>query len=400
VASAGSVTAREPRISIVSRIFAPEASAASALLRNWAEEFRDRGARVTVVTARPPRGAAIVDPPGIDVRRAPVLRDRQQYVRGYLSYLSFDVPLFFRLLFGRRVDLYVVEPPPTTVAVVRVVAWLRRSRYVVDAADLWSDAAAMVTSSRFVLGALRRVELWGLRGAAHLFTAHESLLERFREVGILTPATPIGFGIDTAEFDFRSARPDQPTTFVYGGTYSEWHGAGVFIEAFASFRRRHPDARLLFLGNGQDRDLLERRVAELGLADAVEFRAPVSPHDLSALLADATASLASLKPGQGYDYAFTTKVYGSLASGCPVLFAGTGPTIEFLTAAAAEHPAAGTAVDYDPAAVSAAMEHLAEQPPTPAQRAAISRWTRERYSLSAMAATVVSESLAILTPLD
>jgi glycosyltransferase involved in cell wall biosynthesis len=387
-----------PHVAIVSRIFSPEASAASALLRSWALEFVRRGARVTVVTARPPRGVAIADPPGIDVRRAPVLRDRQQYVRGYLSYLSFDVPLFFRLLFGPRVDLYVVEPPPTTVAVVRVVGWLRRSRYVVDAADLWSDAAAMVTSSRFVLGSLRRVELWGLRGAAHLFTAHDSLLERFRAVGIETPATPIGFGVDTDEFDFHSGSPDRPITFVYGGTYSEWHGAAVFIDGFASFRQRHPDARLLFLGNGQDRALLERRVAELGLSDSVEFRTPVAPHDLSALLADATASLASLKPGQGYDYAFTTKVYGALASGCPVLFAGTGPTIDFLAAAAAEHPAAGIAVGYDAAAVSAAMEHLAAHPPTPSQRAAVSRWTRERYSLQAMAATVVARSLTIVRP--
>lgn len=391
---------RAPHIVIVSRIFAPEASAASALLRSWAEGFRDAGAQVTVVTARPPRGVAIDDPPGIDVRRAPVLRDRQQYVRGYLSYLSFDVPLFFRLLFGRRADLYVVEPPPTTVAVVRVVAWLRRSRYVVDAADLWSDAAAMVTSSRFVLGTLRRVELWGLRGAAHLFTAHEPLLARFRDVGIHTPATAIGFGVDTSEFDYRIARSGLPPTFVYGGTYSEWHGAAIFVDAFATFRERHPDARLLFLGNGQDRALLESRVAELGLTDSVELRAPVPPRELSSLLADATASLASLRPGQGYDYAFTTKVYGSLATGCPVLFAGTGPTIEFLTSAAAEHPAAGVAVGYDATAVSAAMESLAGRPATPAQRAELSRWTRDRYSLTAVAAGVVAESLAIVTPID
>ena len=40
------------------------------------------------------------DPDGIRVRRAPVLRDKQQYVRGYLSYLSFDVPLFVVVFAG------------------------------------------------------------------------------------------------------------------------------------------------------------------------------------------------------------------------------------------------------------------------------------------------------------
>lgn len=389
---------RSPRITVVSRIYAPEASAASALLRTWAEEFRDRGAKVTVVTAKPPRGTPLNDAPGIEVRRAPVIRDRQQYVRGYLSYLSFDVPLAFRLLFARRADLYVVEPPPTTVAVVRVIAWLKRSRYVVDAADLWSDAAAMVTSSRFVLKSLRWIELWGLRGAAHLFVAHAPLLERFRDVGIPTPSTAIGFGIDTNEFDYSEPAGGSVPTFVYGGTYSEWHGAGIFIEAFAQFRGRHPEATLIFLGNGQDRPLLERRVAELGLDAAVEFRAPVPPQDLSTLLSNATASLASLKPGQGYDYAFTTKAYGSLASGCPVLFAGVGPTMPFIESIAESYPAAGIAVDYSVSAVVDALERLTTHPPSPRERIALSRWIRDRYAVHAIARTVVSESLSIVCP--
>src|SRR5512133_4100201 len=118
------------RVTIVSRIFAPEVSAAPGLLRTWAEQFRDRGCNVTVVTTKPPRGVPDLEIDGVRVRRLAVHRDRQDYVRGYLSYLSFDIPLAFRLLFSRPTDLYVVEPPPTTVAVVRVIAALRRTPYV------------------------------------------------------------------------------------------------------------------------------------------------------------------------------------------------------------------------------------------------------------------------------
>src|SRR5664279_5224359 len=100
------------RIVIATRIFAPEISGASAILRTWAEEFRDRGCEVTVLPARPPRGAVIDDPPGIDVRRAPVKRDRQRYVRGYVSYMSFDIPLAFRLLFSRKACLLYTSPSP------------------------------------------------------------------------------------------------------------------------------------------------------------------------------------------------------------------------------------------------------------------------------------------------
>lgn len=335
----------------------------------------------------------ISDPVGVRVRRAPVIRDRQQYVRGYLSYLSFDIPLFFRLLLARRADLYIVEPPPTTVAIVRVVGWLRRTPYVVRAADLWSDAAAMVTQSSLVLRTLRRVEVWGLDGAQRLFAAHEPLVARFREVGVDTPATTIGFGADTDAFQYKPQPELTAPVFVYAGTHSEWHGAGIFIEAFVAVLRRHPGARLRFIGNGQERESLRTKAAELGLGDAVDFNGPTSPTDLSPILSAATASLASLKPGQGYDYAFTTKVYSSLAAGCPVIFAGVGPTGPFLRAATS--PDVGVAVDYVVADVAAAMERAISGSPGPEARSRLSAWTRELYSLNAIAERVVSESLAL-----
>lgn len=382
------------RVVIATRIFAPEVSAASGILLNWAEEFRDRGFDVTILTVRPPRDVVIDDPPGIDIRRARVIRDRQQYVRGYLSYLSFDIPLAFRLLFSRRADLFIVEPPPTTTAVVVALARLTRTPVVVDAADLWSDAAAMVSRSAFVLGALRRLELWGMRRANHLFAAHAPLVARFRELGVQTPSTPIGFGADTKNFCYEGQSPPEPPLFVYAGTHSEWHGAGIFVEAFVEVLRQNPAARLVFIGNGADRESMRARAEALGIAESVEFRRPISPALLAPILAGATVSLASLKPGQGYDYAFTTKVYSSFSAGCPVIFAGIGPTVEFLRDSGC--PQVGVAVDYDVDAVAAAMNAAAAAPLQPPARAELARWSAAQYSLKAIAERVVDESLAII----
>ncbi|GMA90019.1 glycosyltransferase [Homoserinibacter gongjuensis] len=381
------------RVVIATRIFGPEVSAASAILRTWAEEFRDRGCEVTVVTARPPRGAVIDDPRGIEIRRARVKRDKQQYVRGYLSYMSFDIPLAFRLLFSRKADLYVVEPPPTTVAVVRVIAALRRTPYVVRAADYWTEAAELVTDNRFIIGTLKRLEAWGLRGARMLFAAHEPLMQRFREVGIDTPAVPIGFGADTKDFRYDEQPPAEPPVFVYAGTHSEWHGAGIFVEAMPVVLERHPDARLEFYGNGEERGAMLTRARELGVETAVEFHGPIPPVALSPILAGATASVASLAPVAPNEYALATKVYSSLAAGCPVIFTGVGPTIAFLDDAG--HPRAGVAVPYDVDATAAAMIAAADAPVQPPERAALARWSADEFSLAAIAQRVVDESLAI-----
>ncbi len=382
------------RVVIATRIFGPEISAASGILRTWAEEFRERGCDVTILTAKPPRGAVIDDPRGIEVRRAPVKRDRQQYVRGYLSYLSFDIPLAFRLLFSRRADLYVVEPPPTTVAVVRVVAALRRTPYVVRAADYWSEAAEMVTSSRLILGVLRRVEAWGLSGAMMLFSAHQPLTDRFRIAGIMTPAVPIGFGAETKDFRYDGQAPPEPPVFIYAGTHSEWHGAGIFVEAMHQVLHQHPGARLEYYGNGEDREEMQAKARGLGIEKSVEFYAPIPPAALSTILAAATATVASLAPVPRNNYALATKVYASLAAGCPVIFAGPGPTVEFLRQA--DHPYAGVAVGYDADEAATAMNAAAAAPLPPPDRAELAKWSSGQFSLSAIAERVVDESLAII----
>lgn len=383
-----------PRVVIASRIYAPEPAAASFALENVASAFADAGWEVRVITTRYRDAPHHEEADGVSVRRAPVVRNAAGYVRGYVSYLSFDIPLFFRLLFMRRTDLVYVEPPPTTGAAVRVAAWLRRTPYLYDAADIWSDAAVTTTDNRVALRALLAGERFAMRGARHAVVVAEPYAERMRALGISTPTTVVGFGADTTSFNYLPADAATSPLFVYGGSYSEWHGAEIFVDAFALFTVSHPDARLLFIGNGSERERLVQLAAERGIADAVEFRDPVAPLELAAVLSTATASLASLTPG-GYDYAFATKVYSSLAVGCPTLFAGAGPAGTFVNKAAAS-VAAGIAVAYDATAVADAMEALAATPATDDERRALSVWTREHHSLRAVGERVVAVADRIL----
>lgn len=382
------------RIAVVSRIFVPEPSAASLILQATVKAFSERGHEVVVYTASPPKALpAGEDPPGVRVRRARVKRDAQGYVRGYLSYMSFDIPVFFRLLFSRRADVYLVEPPPTTGAVVRGIAMLKRAPYVYDAADLWSDAAAMVTSNRLVLRVLRGIERFAMRGASRAFAVSDELVSRMRALGISVPVTVVGFGAETGEFRHLDTEPSVAPLLVYGGSYSEWHGAGVFVDAFEEVRRQHPDARLLFVGNGQERPVLEEAAAQRGVG-GVEFRDPVSPGELAILLNQATVSLASLRPGYGYDYAFTTKIYSSLASGCPVIFSGVGPTIDFLSASAAVQPV-GVAVPYDADEVARAMLAAIAAPLSADRRRQMSEWAAESFSLDSVGHRVAAGTVAV-----
>ncbi|PVE92212.1 MULTISPECIES: glycosyltransferase family 4 protein [unclassified Microbacterium] len=382
------------RVAIVSRIYRPEPSAASLFLGAVADELTGRGNRVVVLTARPPKSTRT--PRHVEtVRTFPVVRDRQGYVRGYIPYLSFDIPLAFRLLFLRRPDVVFMEPPPTTGVVVRVICALRRIPYVYDAADIWSDAADQATNSSLVIRVLRAMEGFGMRGAERLVTISQGVVTRARALGVSRRIAVTGFGADTGAFAPDSDVPVRKL-FVYAGSYSPWHGAEALIDAFGIFSREHPGYTLRFIGNGSERELIEERARQVGVADAVEFLAAMPAEELLPHLNEAVASMATLRPGTGYDYAFTTKAYSSLAAGCPVLFAGPGPTAPFLREAN-RHVRAGIACEYDVAQIAIAMEQLAITPLSAQEREDLGRWTAEEHSLTAVARRVVDniESAAV-----
>lgn len=373
------------KITIVSRIYWPEPSAASSFLSSIAAELTRRGDEVTVLTTRVPGPQPGSQRPERIVRW-PVLRDASGYVRGYLQYASFDVPLAIRLLLMRRPDVVFVEPPPTTGAVVRMVCAIRRIRYVYDLADIWSDAARNATSSTLVVRVLRAVERFALSGASALVTISQPVADRVAALGVQTDTHVTGFGADTETF-FAEPQPAPHPTFVYGGTYSELHGASIFVRSFAAVAAAHPGSRLRFIGNGTQRAELESLAHSLGIADSVEFAPPLDEAELATELNQAWAALASLSPEAQYDYAITTKAYSALASGCPVLFTGPGPTRELLDSATAG-TWLGEAVGYDTPAVTAAMVQIASTPASLAQRRHIARWAHEHHSLRRVAERV------------
>jgi len=376
------------RLSIVSRIFAPEPSAASFRLRAVADTAVGEGHTVDVVTSRTP-SALENGPDGIDprvrIRRARVLRDGHGYVRGYLQYLSFDVPLLFRMLRRPRPDVVLVEPPPTTGAVMRVMCALLRRPYVYYAADVWSDAAVLTGAPRPVVAVVRAMERFCLRGARRVLAVSDGVASRLREWGVERIDT-IGNGTDLT--DFAVDGPDMGVPgpyFVYTGTASEVHGAVIFAEAFANVHREHPEARVVFIGQGTDWPVIADIAATLP-AGAISVLPRTEPSEIARWLRGATAALASVVPGKGYDFAFPTKMYAALACGIPVLYAGVGPGRDFVL-----QTGEGIAVGYGIEEVSVAMRRFLSLPGerTSAERHMAARKAREIADIDAVAARAV-----------
>lgn len=76
-------------------------------------------------------------------------------------------------------------------------------------------------------------------------------------------------------------------TLVIGfvGWFVEWHKLDLLVAAFARLAARHPQLRLLMVGEGQLGEALMRQAGELGVADRVVFTGAVSHEAMPAHLA-------------------------------------------------------------------------------------------------------------------
>lgn len=396
-------------VTLATRTFTPEPTAAALRLGALVRSLVSSGASVRVLTSRlapsvardgaraasrplgssqsTRRGNAAVPGRGptaggegadlVEVRRAPVLRDRTGAVRGYVSYLSFDLPLVARLLTGARPDVVVCEPPPTTGAAVRVACALRRVPYVYYCADVVSDAASAAGVPGVVVRAVAALESFALRGARRVIAVSAGVSRRARELGARdVTVVPNGVRVPgeiVAGYPDSFPRCSGPV-FVYAGTVAPWLAPEVFVEAFERARGRLGDARLVFVGQGSGwEDLAGRARAVAG----VQMIPAVSANEADRWMARATATLASLRPG-GYDYAYPTKILASLAQGTPVIYAGPGRAARDV-----EEAGLGVACGLDADEVAEAMVACARGTVSWVGEVRSRAWVRENRSVEA-----------------
>lgn len=361
---------------VATRLFAPEPTPAASRNEALVRAMERAGRSVRVMTTTAP-GLERVPDRVRDISRWPVKRDRQGHVKGYVSYLSFDIPLFFRLLAQRNLAGIISEPPPTTGLAVMAASAVRRVPYAYYAADVWADATGTVGGVPwFVQTGLRFVEKLVWRRASVILATSQGVHDRIIElIGPRPAVAVVGNGINIADFTLEGEIADEPGPyFVYTGTVSEWHGAGIFLDAYERVLADHPGLRLLFFSEGAHRDKLEQRARERGL-DGVEFRRRLPATEVSAYIRGAVAALTSVTPGQGYDFAVATKMFAATACGTPVIQTGDGYGNRLV-----EDNALGWSVAYEVEAVAAAMAEAltGEDRPTPTH---LRRWTERDASL-------------------
>lgn len=379
------VSKAKKHVVIATRIFDPEPAIAAEIQHSFAKALSDGGYDVTVLTTKAPGHSSYSDG-DLDVRRWPALRDEDGYIKGVVQYLSFDIPLFFRLLFHRpKPDAVLLEPPPTTAMMVRAVCWLRRIPYVYHVADLWSEAVTNDDAGKLVQKLLRAGEIWALKGASVLMSAYPGMTGGLKALGIEKNVETIGLGVDTDIYKPEGPLKDNlpaKKILLYAGTASYVHGAEIFVDAFNLIKDDFPEVGLVFIGQGTSFDWLEEQAKKS--QGRITVLPKVTSPEAAVWLRSAVTSLASVKPDV-YSFAFPTKAYSAAASGVPVIYTGAETAGKVI-----QNNGLGWFADYNPSSVAKAMSDALTQDDESRleKKKHLRNWAIDNVSLSAIAQKV------------
>ena len=129
-------------------------------------------------------------------------------------------------------------------------------------------------------------------------------------------------GVDGELFAPGDERRDH--TVLYVGRVertSRWKGLHVLVDALPQLRRLVPDVRLAVVGDGDDVERLQKRAAELGVADLVDWHGRVAHDELPGYYRSAGVTVL---PSLTESESFGMTLAEALACGCPVVGSDVG----------------------------------------------------------------------------
>jgi len=191
-------------------------------------------------------------------------------------------------------------------------------------------------------------------------------VSRHRQTSAEVHVLPNGVDTDRFHGDPKSALSPQQSGFTVGfvGTLKPWHGVSSLVEAFGMLSAEESSARLLIVGQGPERERLERQAAELpaGIGANIRFTGAVQPAEIPALLRSIDVAVAPYLPQENF-YFSPLKLFEYMAAGIPTVASEIGQIPQII-----QHGKTGLL--YPPGntpALAQALLKLCQQPRTRVQ---------------------------------
>jgi glycosyltransferase involved in cell wall biosynthesis len=333
------------RLLIVTQYFPPETGAPQARLYELAMRLRNKGHKITVLTAMPnyPTGKIFAgykwkarcseNIDGIKVIRTCLYPSKSsKTLPRILSYLSFGISSLGLGVWGLgRQDIVLIESPPLfLVPFGLLLSKLTRAKPVMMVSDIWPDIIIRMghaSEKNFSTKCMLWLEKFSYNHSYAVALTNPGALEQVQtRFPHLENLTVISNGVDISMFkpqlrddETRLSLGAGPKDFLIGycGLHGLAQGLEVVLGAAEQLKNRS-DVKFVMIGDGPTKNELMKKAEQMKLPNLTFYeRRPKS--EMPTVLASLDISLVTLSgrfPGT-----MPSKVYEALASGTPVVVA-------------------------------------------------------------------------------
>ena len=251
-----------------------------------------------------------------EIDRVRTRRFRMLFTRGPFFYASFNVRLFFTLLFVRNPSLFIANDLDTLPANF-MASRIRKVPLIYDSHEFFTQVPELI-NRKSAQAVWKWIEHRYLPRLQHAVTVSYSIAVIYRRlhgtkfrVVRNVPARKVPVGGD----EIRKAYGGK-SLIIYQGALNMGRGLELMIETMQCVE----GAVFIIAGTGDIEDKLKHLVEEKEVADKVEFRGRMSPGELFRLTCAADLGISLEEDlGLNYRYALPNKLFDYIQCRVPVL---------------------------------------------------------------------------------
>lgn len=337
-------------ILIVSQYFWPE----TFRINDMALGLKQRGHEVTVVTGIPNypegkffRGYTFWSAPdeiwnGITIHRCKQLpRGKSNSFLLSLNYLSFVFFACWKIAWlSKKFDKVLVYQISPVFQIIPALLASRRCKgtLFVNVQDLWPETFFSTRQGKQSIfsGWVGAVSDYLYRKSDHLLLPFQSSQPLLEKRGI--PANKMSYLPNSVDDFYLPASPDSQFEYMFTGethllltgNLGEAQGLELIIDAAYELKASYPQLRWLLVGDGRNRQELEKSVQDKGLESIVIFPGRFPATVIPFLIARADASLLTLKKEPIFAITVPNRLQSYMACGKPILASIDGEAAQII----------------------------------------------------------------------
>lgn len=287
---------------------------------------------------------------GVDIRYVYSYANfRGSFIKRFYYYVTYFFSSISEALKISKPDvIYAVSTPLTVGLLGYVISRFRGIPFVFEVTDLWPEAAVEcgVVKNKGLIKLAHWLAMFCYRKSSHIVGLGRSMCDAIIAKGIdKEKVSLITNGVDLSLFVSRSIDDAKRIAVrnhygfgnkfvaMYMGAHGAYNALDTIIDS-ALILRNDPRFLFVFIGDGDEKPKLQKRVSDNHLANII-FLPPMPRVESPDMLSAADAFVLPNRKGEFFKGNLPNKLFDFLASAKPIVIGGEGETPDLVMAAGA-----------------------------------------------------------------